>query len=56
MTPTDVSNTGTVISIGGWPTDTHLNGAIAEVIAVEGNLSEQERSDVDDYLKTKYGL
>ncbi len=52
----DISIAGTVVSIGGTPSGLHMDGAIAEVIAVEGNLSDQELTDVDDYLKNKYGL
>lgn len=60
-TARDVSATGNVAYIGGHPQSATsviqaLDGDIAEVIAVHGTLTPAQLTDLETYLKTKYGL
>jgi hypothetical protein len=54
----DVSNPGTPVEIGGQNSGIgiRLDGDIAEMLAVGGALSTTDRSSIESYLRSKYGL
>ncbi len=52
----DVSAPGYIARIGGTQGGQDLQGDIAEVIAVQGPLSDQDLQELQTYLMTKYGL
>jgi hypothetical protein len=57
-TDEDVSSAGTPVQIGAGTTGqlARLDGDIAEILAVEGTLSVSNRTAIESYLTTKYGL
>jgi hypothetical protein len=52
----NVSAVGFPARIGGTPANQDIKGDIAEVIAVQGSLSDEDIQQLESYLKTKYGL
>jgi hypothetical protein len=54
---TDVSTTGSAVYIGARNNNTQmLKGDIAEILAVKGTVTATDISNIETYLKTKYGL
>jgi len=52
----DVSASGTNAIIGQFMAQAHLNGDIAEMIAVKGSISMTDLSTLESYFKSKYNL
>jgi hypothetical protein len=52
----NASAVGYPARIGGTPAGQDIKGEIAEIIAVEGPLSDADIQQLESYLKTKYGL
>jgi hypothetical protein len=52
----DVSATGFPASIGGTPANQDVLGDVAEVVAIEGAVSDSDIGGLEGYFKTKYQL
>ncbi len=52
----NVSATGYVARIGGTQAGQDLEGDIAEVIGVQGSVSDADLASLQEYLRSKYGL
>jgi hypothetical protein len=52
----DVSAVGSQLALGGTLRGQYVTGDIAEVVAIEGALAQQDIDDLEHYLKAKYGL
>jgi hypothetical protein len=50
------SSPWTIASVGSWYSTNFMTGDLAEVIIYDRALSESERSSVNTYLRSKYGL